>query len=177
MTTTSQILTAKQQTFVDEYLVDLNATQAAIRAGYSKKTAKEIGHENLTKPHIAAAIEAARGDRQGRTLIDQDYVIDVIVETINRCRQADVMRDGNGDPMVVELPDGDVAIAANFNPGAVLKGAELLAKHLSMFVERKDINVSGELAHKHENVSDTDLWLAEIAGRGAEGTDKKSRLQ
>lgn len=46
-------LTDKQQRFVDEYLIDLNATQAAIRAGYSEKTAKEIGSENLTKPNIA----------------------------------------------------------------------------------------------------------------------------
>jgi len=49
-------LTAKQQRFVDEYLIDLNATQAAIRAGYSEKTAQEIGSENLSKPMVAAAI-------------------------------------------------------------------------------------------------------------------------
>ena len=49
-------LTARQQRFVDEYLVDLNATQAAIRAGYSKKTAKSVGHENLTKPDVKAAV-------------------------------------------------------------------------------------------------------------------------
>jgi len=53
-------LTPKQQRFVEEYLVDLNATQAAIRAGYSKKTAKATGHENLTKPDIAKAVEAGR---------------------------------------------------------------------------------------------------------------------
>ena len=46
-------LTPKQQRFVEEYLIDLNATQAAIRAGYSEKTAKSVGHENLTKPDIA----------------------------------------------------------------------------------------------------------------------------
>ncbi len=53
-------LTAKQQRFVEEYLVDLNATQAAIRAGYSEKTAQAIGSENLTKPLIAEAIAEAR---------------------------------------------------------------------------------------------------------------------
>ncbi len=51
-------LTAKQQRFVEEYLIDLNATQAAIRAGYSAKTAASIGSENLTKPEIAAAVRA-----------------------------------------------------------------------------------------------------------------------
>ncbi|MGX9983952.1 terminase small subunit [Methylobacterium fujisawaense] len=53
-------LTPKQQRFVEEYLVDLNATQAAIRAGYSERTAGSVGHENLQKPEIAAAIEAGR---------------------------------------------------------------------------------------------------------------------
>ncbi|AVX04328.1 terminase small subunit [Maritalea myrionectae] len=51
-------LTAKQQRFVDEFLVDLNATQAAIRAGYSPKTARQVASENLTKPNIASAIAA-----------------------------------------------------------------------------------------------------------------------
>ncbi len=55
-------LTPKQQLFVDEYLIDLNATKAAIRAGYSEKTAYSIGQENLNKPDIAEAI-----DRLGRT--------------------------------------------------------------------------------------------------------------
>jgi len=53
-------LTARQQRFVSEYLIDLNATQAAIRAGYSAKTARAIGAENLTKPDIAAAVTAGR---------------------------------------------------------------------------------------------------------------------
>lgn len=68
-------LTSKQQRFVDEYLIDLNATQSAIRAGYSPKTAKEIGAENLTKPNISAAIEQAQQERQKRTLVTQDDVI------------------------------------------------------------------------------------------------------
>ena len=50
-------MTDKQRRFVDEYLIDLNATQAAIRAGYSEKTARYIGYENLTKPHISNAIQ------------------------------------------------------------------------------------------------------------------------
>ena len=50
------MLTRKQNAFCQEYLVDLNACQAAIRAGYSKKTAKAIGHENLTKPDVANRI-------------------------------------------------------------------------------------------------------------------------
>ena len=68
-------LTAKQQFFVDEYLIDLNATQAAIRAGYSKKTARFIGCENLTKPNIAAAIAKKKAERSARVELEADRVL------------------------------------------------------------------------------------------------------
>lgn len=72
---TSPKLTAKQQAFVNEYLIDLNATQAAIRAGYSQDTARQIGSENLSKPDIQLAIEAAQAERASRTKIDADWVL------------------------------------------------------------------------------------------------------
>jgi phage terminase small subunit len=68
-------LNRKQQRFVDEYLIDLNATQAAIRAGYSPKTAGQIGDENLKKPQIAEAIEKAVSERSARTGITADRVL------------------------------------------------------------------------------------------------------
>jgi len=68
-------LTPKQDAFVQEYLKDLNATQAAIRAGYSAKTAGQIGDENLKKPQIAAAIEKAKAERSERTKIDADWLL------------------------------------------------------------------------------------------------------
>lgn len=68
-------LTAKQNRFVEEYLIDLNATQAAIRAGYSPATAKEIGCENLTKPNISDEIAKAMAERSKRTGINQDRVL------------------------------------------------------------------------------------------------------
>lgn len=68
-------LTAKQQRFVDEYLVDLNATQAAIRAGYSQRTAGEMGYENLKKPQIAEAIETGKVKRSESTGIDAAWVL------------------------------------------------------------------------------------------------------
>lgn len=73
--TAATALTDKQQKFVDEYLVDLNATQAAIRAGYSAKTAAEMGYENLRKPQIVEAIAKARKDQQERTGITSDRVV------------------------------------------------------------------------------------------------------
>lgn len=68
-------LTAKQRAFVREYLIDMNATQAAIRAGYSEATAAQIGAENLTKPNIEAAISAAMDLRAKRTGITADRVL------------------------------------------------------------------------------------------------------
>jgi phage terminase small subunit len=69
-------LTPKQARFVQEYLIDLNAAQAAIRAGYSAKTARVIGHEILTKPDIAAAIEKAMAERAERTRLTADWVVE-----------------------------------------------------------------------------------------------------
>jgi phage terminase small subunit len=68
-------LNYQQKLFADEYLIDLNATQAAIRAGYSKKTAAEMGYENLNKPHIKAYIAKRMKDREKRTEITQDMVL------------------------------------------------------------------------------------------------------
>lgn len=68
-------LNARQQQFVDEYLVDLNATQAAIRAGYSAKTANVIASENLSKPNIAAAIQVAREKTASRLEVTRERVL------------------------------------------------------------------------------------------------------
>lgn len=68
-------MTKKQKLFIEEYLIDLNATQAAIRAGYSPETAGSIGSENLKKPEIRARIEKAMAERSRRTGINQDRVL------------------------------------------------------------------------------------------------------
>jgi phage terminase small subunit len=76
-------LTAKQSRFVEEYLVDLNATQAAIRAGYSEKTAKNIGYEQLQKPEVVEAISAAQVARSERTRIDADWVLRRLADAVD----------------------------------------------------------------------------------------------
>lgn len=68
-------LTPKQERFVQEYLIDLNATQAAIRAGYSEDTARAIGYENLTKPYIADMVTKLKAEREERVLCDADWVL------------------------------------------------------------------------------------------------------
>lgn len=73
-------LTAKQQTFVEEYLIDLNATQAAIRAGYSAKNADKIGSELLGKTRVAEAVSMAMAERSRRTGINQDRILQEIAK-------------------------------------------------------------------------------------------------
>ncbi len=107
----SKKLTPKQNIFVAEYLVDLNATQAAIRAGYSKKTAGQIGDENLRKPQIAKVIQGSMSQRAERTEINSELVVQGILRVIRRC-------EGEGEA---------------FEATQVLKGYELLGKHLGLF--------------------------------------------
>ena len=85
-------LTPKQARFVEEYLIDLNATQAAIRAGYSQKTARQAGAENMTKPVVANALAAAQAARSERTEIDADYVLNRLAE-IDQMDVLDIMND------------------------------------------------------------------------------------
>ncbi len=126
-------LTAKQERFVAEYLIDLNATQAAIRAGYSEKTAEQQGSRLLSNAKVAAAIAEAQTKRSERTEVTQDYVLASIVTTMERCKQAEPVLTRNGEPVLTETPDGDMVPAYTFNASGVLKGAELLGKHLGMF--------------------------------------------
>ena len=138
-------MTPKQRLFVKEYLVDLNATQAAIRAGYSEKTAAAIGAENLTKPEIAAAIQQMMDDRSQRTEITADYVLQSIVSTIERCKQVEPVFNRRGEHATTETPDGE-AKAYTFNAMGVLKGAELLGKHLKLFTDKVEYDLSEDAA-------------------------------
>ncbi len=141
-------LTPKQRVFVQEYLIDLNSTKAAIRAGYSPKRADQIGHENLRKPEIKTAIQSAMAEREKRTEITQDYVLNIIKETINRCRQVEPVKQG-GEHIRVETPDGQEVPAFIFDAKNVLKGCELLGKHLGMFKERLEVEGSVNSAVVH----------------------------
>jgi phage terminase small subunit len=90
--------TAKQKLFIAEYLIDLNATKAAIRAGYSARTAAEIGRQNLRKLEIAAAIEKAIGGRTERAELTADWVVDEL-RKIAGANMADYMKSTpEGDP-------------------------------------------------------------------------------
>jgi phage terminase small subunit len=130
-------LTPKQTLFVAEYLIDLNATQAAIRAGYSKKTAYSIGNENLSKPVIAAAIQLAFTNRVERTEIDQDWVLNRAVEINDRCMQkVPVMEWDPDEKKMIETGEW------KFEPAGANKSLELVGKHVNIqaFNEKIEIN-------------------------------------
>lgn len=139
-------LTPKQSRFVDEYLIDLNATQAAIRAGYSKKTARQTAAENLSKPHIEEAIQERMNRRSERTHITADFVLNGIAKNIARCEQGEAVRDKAGELVMLQTEDGEVAPMYKYDAANVLKGYELLGKHLKLFTDKVEHGVSDSMA-------------------------------
>lgn len=146
-------LTAKQQRFCDEYLIDLNATQAAIRAGYSKKTAGKIGQENLTKPDIQQRIEARMAEKESELIADQDEVLKYLTA---------VMRGQSRSSVVVVESTGDFMSQAREMEKAPdekerLRAAELLGKRYGLYTDRveekvdMDLNITVDYGDENED--------------------------
>jgi phage terminase small subunit len=108
-------------------------TDAYVQAGY----ARDDGHAArcAARPDVAERIAELRAEVVERVLIDQAYVLSTIYDTVERCKQAVPVLDRKGQPVLVETPDGDIVPAYMFDPRSVLKGAELLGKHLGTFKE------------------------------------------
>ena len=155
-------LTAKQQRFVDEYLKDLNASQAAIRAGYTSKTSRQVAYKLLTKVHIQDAIAKA----QGRIIKRNEITVDRVVQeyaAIAFANTTDVIhiKDGktiveNTDDLsekqkaaISEIQETKDGLRIKFHPK--ISALDALAKHLGMS--------SGNLNMRHS----TDPELADIA--------------
>ncbi|AZS50407.1 terminase small subunit [Entomomonas moraniae] len=149
-------LTNKQKLFVKEYLIDLNASQAAIRAGYSKASANQIATELLGKTVVINAIQKAMDKRTERTKINADYVLNRLVE-IDQLDVADILQDdGKLKPIqewpkawrqsitgidVQELMSGDIeSLVKKIKWPDKLKNLELLGKHvaISAFNEKQE---------------------------------------
>jgi phage terminase small subunit len=146
---TGRALTPKQLRFVEEYLIDLNATQAAIRAGYSARNADKIGPELLGKTRVAAAIQSAMAARSARVEVTQDYVVRRLQENIERSMQHKPILDRDGKPT------GEYQYE-----GAVANGAlKLLGLHLGMFKEVHEHSGPGGKPMQTEirNVNEPDL--------------------
>lgn len=123
-------LTAKQQRFVDEYLIDLNATQAAIRAGYSKGTAYSIGVENLRKPEIQKRIQERMNEKDASLIATQDEILKYLTS---------VMR-GESMSAVIVVEDGmPKEMDKHPNEKERLQAAELLGKRYGLYVEKVDL--------------------------------------
>jgi phage terminase small subunit len=93
-------LSKKQELFVSEYLVDLNAAQAAVRAGYSRRDARNAGYRNLRQPQVRTAIDKAQAPRLAKLALDADTVLAELAR-IAQANILDYMRfDENGTPIV-----------------------------------------------------------------------------
>lgn len=150
-------LNRKQQQFVDEYLIDLNATQAAIRAGYSVNSARDIGCENLTKPNIQEAIAKAMAERSKRTGISQDRIVlelaklaFVNANDLIDPEDASIRAGASEDDLAciqsvkVKTMDGEKGTSTEreIRLNDKMKALELLGKHLGMWNDKIDLNVS-----------------------------------
>ncbi|WP_368648987.1 terminase small subunit [Castellaniella ginsengisoli] len=156
-------ITPKQARFVEEYLKDLNATQAAIRAGYSARSAKQRAADLLSLPHVQAAVAEAQAARSRRIEIDQDYVLARMVE-IDQMDVLDIMTDDMALKPVSDWPRvwrqylsgfdlaemfegrGDeremVGILKKIKWPDKTKNLELLGRHLGMFRDKLDVTVT-----------------------------------
>ncbi len=136
-------LTPKQERFVAEYLVDLNAAAAARRAGYSEKTANRIASENLTKPDIQAAIQARRQELARKLEVSQERVLTEL---------AAIAFHEAGD-----APEAELKVSNK------LKALELLGKHLGMFSDKAEASVKVEGRVEVAPLSQRRAILEEIA--------------
>ncbi len=135
-------LTPKQQCFVDEYLIDLNATQAAIRAGYSPRTARAIACENLAKPDIQEAIAEAKRERSEATKIDAEWVLRQAVELHLRCMQE--IKPALHPRTRRQMKDGDGNLLFTFNAAAASRALELIGKHVDIGAWKDRLEVSDD---------------------------------
>jgi len=144
-------LTKKQQLFVDEYLIDLNATQAAIRAGYSTTSARQIADENMSKPDIKNAIDRAIAERSKRTGVNADRIIrelakiafvnptDVInmdeATILDAATRDDTAAISSVKVKRIPTEDGDI-VEREVKVYDKTKALELLGKHIGMFTDK-----------------------------------------
>jgi phage terminase small subunit len=145
----------RYEVFCQEYIASNNASKAALKAGYSKKTCKAQGSLLLDKPFIRNRINELKEQRSVRTGINADYVLNKIKETIERCSQAVPYEEWNHSTKQRD-PTGEW----KFEHMGVLKGCELLGKHLALFTEK--IEHSGKIELEKLSDDELDNKIAEL---------------
>lgn len=131
-------MTPKQQRFVDEYAIDLNATQAAIRAGYSPKTAQEQGSRLLSNAMIRSAVDAAQAKTSDDLGITREWILGKLKQNVERALVEEPVLDREGQPIGEYTYNGAVAN----------KALELLGKQSGMFSDKVDHRVNGAVTVK-----------------------------
>lgn len=122
--------------FIDEYLVDLNATQAAIRAGYSERTAYSIGQRLLKNVEIHARVQELKAKRAERLDLDAYWVLKRLMEISDKSMSAEpVMEFDHEEKQLV--PTGEY----KFDSAGANRATELIGKHLGMFKDNNNVNV------------------------------------
>ncbi|WP_340611648.1 terminase small subunit [Xenorhabdus bharatensis] len=181
-------MTEKQKLFCQEYLVDLNVTQAAIRAGYSKNRASEIGYQQMQKPYIIERIDALKEARNRQLSIDANYVLMRLVE-IDQMDVADILEEDLSIKPISQWPESWRRYLSGFNLAEMFEGRgderdivgilkkikwpdkvknlELLGKHVSVQAFRE--NVKNELT----GTNDGPIEVANLTPEQAEAAYKK----
>lgn len=129
-------LPLNQKFFVEEWVKDRNGKRAAIAAGYSEKTAEAQASRLLTNVKVRAYADALLEKISKKNLVDAEYVISTIKNTVERCQQAEPVMIKDGDEWV---ETGEY----QFDSRGVLKGCELLGKHLKLFTEKTEVSGPG----------------------------------
>ena len=139
-------LSPRQRAFVEEYMVDHNASAAALRAGYAKRNAKQSGFQLKNMPRVAAAILEAEFDRRKRLGVDADWIVARLVELVEKSMVGSPRTDRNGAVIRVLVGDEEVMLM-DWSPSGANKALELLAKHLGMTVDRLEVSVEGGVVY------------------------------
>ncbi len=137
-------LTARQEGFIDEYLIDLNATQAAIRAGYSPKSARAIACENLAKPDIQEAIALAKQARAEAVSIDAEWVLRELVKLHQRVTQE--IKPALHPKTRKQMKDEEGNLLFVFNAAASNRALELIGKHIGVGAFKDSLEISGGIS-------------------------------
>ncbi|SOB54759.1 terminase small subunit [Pseudomonas lundensis] len=177
-------LTAKQQRFIAEYLIDLNAAQAAIRAGYAVKGAKDQAYQLMQRPEVVAAIKEAIEARNQRVQVDADYVLNRLTE-IDQMDLLDILDDDMSIKPLSKWPKVWRQSLSGFDIAEMFEGVgkerdlvglmkkikwpdkvknlELLGKHVNVNAFRENVNHSGSINLTNMTDEELDRHIAQLS--------------